>query len=88
MALSGLGIGISAPAANNACIELMPNRVATITGLRGMFRQMGGVISITTTTLLLQGIGNMQRAFSVVFISLALILLLSIPAVFTMPKQP
>ena len=30
------------PAANNACIELMPHRIAAITGVRGMFRQTGG----------------------------------------------
>ena len=32
--LSGVGIGIFYPASNNACIELMPEKVATITGLR------------------------------------------------------
>jgi len=29
------------PPSNNACIELMPEKVATITGLRGMFRTVG-----------------------------------------------
>ena len=36
---SGIGIGIVLPPSNNACIELMPDRVATISGLRGMFRE-------------------------------------------------
>jgi len=88
MAISGIGIGISAPAANNACIELMPDNVATITGLRGMFRQMGGAISITVTTLLLHSLGDMPYAFHVTFISLGLIMLISIPAIFVMPSSP
>ncbi|MCX7911855.1 MAG: MFS transporter, partial [Dehalococcoidales bacterium] len=52
--LSGIGMGITAPAANNACIELMPQRVATITGVRGMFRQSGSAISTAVITLVLQ----------------------------------
>jgi len=44
--LSGIGIGIVFPASNNACIELMPEKVATITGLRGMFRSVGGALGI------------------------------------------
>lgn len=88
MSLSGIGVGISAPAANNACIELMPDKVATITGLRGMFRQMGGAIGITIATLLLQSIGDMHRAFYLVFVSLALVMLLTVPAIFVMPSSP
>lgn len=88
MALAGIGMGISSPAANNACIELMPQRVAAITGIRGMFRQMGGAISISISTLLLEIINDMPRAFSIVFIGLTLVLLLSIPAIFAMPGSP
>jgi hypothetical protein len=40
--IAGIGFGISIPASNNACIELMPENVSTITGLRGMFRSVGG----------------------------------------------
>jgi len=39
--ITGIGNGIALPASNNACIELMPEKVATITGLRGMFRSVG-----------------------------------------------
>ena len=86
MALSGIGIGLSAPAANNACIELMPDKVATITGLRGMFRHMGGAICVTVTTLLLHSFADMLDAFHVTFISLGLIMLISIPTIFAMPS--
>jgi len=88
MTVGGVGIGISAPAANNACIELMPDRVATITGLRGMFRNMGGAISIAVATLILENGNDVNHAFFIIFTSLALILLISIPAIFIMPGSP
>jgi MFS family permease len=88
MLLMGLGIGIVSPAANNACIELMPQRVASITGLRGMFRQLGGVVSVTIATLLLHLVGNMARGFSIICIAIALGLLLSISFIFAMPSSP
>jgi len=88
MLLMGLGTGIVSPAANNACIELMPQRVASITGLRGMFRQLGGVVSVTIATLLLHLVGNMARGFSIICIAIALGLLLSISFIFAMPSSP
>ncbi|MBI4186350.1 MAG: DHA2 family efflux MFS transporter permease subunit [Chloroflexi bacterium] len=87
MLVSGIGSGVSVPAANNACIALMPDRVATITGLRGMFRQMGGALSITIATLLLHSGESMARAFYLTFVFFGIIMLLSILAIFTMPER-
>ena len=84
--LLGIGTGIALPAANNACIELMPNRVASITGVRSMFRNIGGALSITITSLLLTNIGNMARGFTTAFFGLAAVTLVTIPAIFSMPK--
>lgn len=86
--LSGIGMGVAAPAANNACIELMPHRVSTITGVRGMFRQSGGTISIAVTTLLLNNMADMSRGFAAVFFGMAAVTVLTIPFVFLMPKAP
>lgn len=88
MFVTGLGVGMSAPAANNACIELMPNQVATITGLRGMFRNIGGALSIAIATLLIENTSDINHAFFIIFTALALILLLSVPMVFIMPNNP
>jgi hypothetical protein len=79
-------MGITAPAANNACIDLMPERVGMITGLRGMFRQSGSAISIAVTTVVLQSISTMGHGFSVVYWGLAAILLVTAPVVFAMPR--
>jgi EmrB/QacA subfamily drug resistance transporter len=86
MFISGVGIGIVAPAANNACIELMPTRIATITGVRGMFRQSGSAISIAVSSLVLENFSNIGQGFSVVFYGLAVILVLSVPFIFAMPR--
>jgi EmrB/QacA subfamily drug resistance transporter len=87
MFISGIAMGIIAPAANNACIELLPNRVATITGVRGMFRQSGSAVSIAITALMLQNFGDIGQGFTWVFYGLAAMLVLSIPFIFAMPKS-
>ncbi len=87
MFVSGAGMGMVAPAANNACIELMPERVATITGVRGMFRQSGSATSIAVTALVLENFSNMATGFRVVFYGLAAILILTIPLIFAMPRS-
>lgn len=87
MFISGLGSGIALPAANNACIELMPERVATITGIRGMFRQCGAAISITAISLILQIYqNNMALGFSIIFFGISILMLITIPAIFFMPE--
>ena len=37
--LTGLGMGVCTPASNNATLQLAPDQIAQIAGLRGMFRQ-------------------------------------------------
>ena len=88
MLLAGLGSGVSSPASNNACIELMPNHVATITGVRGMFRQSGGAISIAIASVVLHNVGDLSRGFFIVFFGLAIALLLTMPVIFAIPGTP
>ena len=85
MLANGIGIGIVLPPSNNACIELMPERVATITGLRGMFRSVGGAIGISVITIILHSSDSPANGFRIAFISFGLGLLFTIPLVFLMP---
>jgi MFS family permease len=84
---TGVSQGTATPACNNACIELMPNRVGTITGIRGMFRQVGGTISIGITALVLEKSLDISRGFQIVFIGLGTLLFLSIPIIFLIPEK-
>ena len=83
--VTGIGLGIALPASNNACIELMPSKIATITGLRGMFRYVGGAVGISLTTLILHVSGSAAMGFRITFITFGLVLLGTLPLVFLMP---
>ena len=83
--VTGIGAGIALPASNNACIELMPQKVATITGLRGMFRSVGGAFGISLITIILHSSSTPANGFRTAFISFGLGLLLTVPLVFLMP---
>jgi MFS family permease len=83
--VNGIGMGLALPASNNACIELMPEKVATITGLRGMFRGVGGAFGISLITVILHLSSTPGNGFSITFISFGLGLLSTIPLVFLMP---
>ena len=67
--LNGLAGGMVYPASNNACIELMPEKVSTIVGLRNMFRNIGAALGVTLTTSILHLTGDPARGFTVVWVS-------------------
>ncbi len=86
IAIRGIGIGMILPASNNACIELMPDKVATIVGLRGMFRTVGGVIGISVITIILHLNATPAIGFKIIFLIFGFGLLFSIPLAFFMPS--
>jgi sugar phosphate permease len=73
------------PAANNACIELMPEKVGTIVGLRNMFRNIGAALAISLVTSILHLSPDSASGFMIVFIAFGLMPLVSIPLLFLMP---
>ncbi len=64
----------------------MPSRVATITGLRGMFRFVGGAIGISLITIILHVSATPAHGFRFAFFSFGTVLFLTIPLVFLMPS--
>jgi MFS family permease len=85
--ICGLGAGIATPASSNACIELMPDKVATITGLRGMFRSLGSAMGVSLATIALNNIEDVRQAWYVVYVGAVVITLLAVPAIFGMPAS-
>ena len=85
VAVTGLGVGIGGPAANNAAIELMPEAVARITGLRGMFRNTGGVLGTAMIVLILAHERDQALGLAHVFRDLGVLVLLVIPPIFLIP---
>jgi len=88
MLISGIGFGAVIPAANNACIELMPDKVATITGVRIMFRQIGSTIGIALSTVIIHVLVDARYAFHVLLLGWAVVMILSVIVVFAMPSRP
>jgi EmrB/QacA subfamily drug resistance transporter len=83
--IAGVGMGIMFPATNNACIELMPMKVATIVGLRNTFRTVGGALGVSVITLILHMSSTPESGFRIAFISFACALLCATPLAFLMP---
>jgi EmrB/QacA subfamily drug resistance transporter len=84
--VAGSGSGLSTPAANNACLELMPDRIATITGLRGTFRQLGTTFGITFSTVVIEAISDPSQSYFVTFLIWAVVLVAITPLTFLMPE--
>jgi EmrB/QacA subfamily drug resistance transporter len=85
--LTGLGMGVSMPATNNATLQLAPDQVAQIAGLRGMFRQSGGIVSVSITTALLARSSNPGITQAYTFLAEAALMLLMIGLVFLVPDH-
>ena len=86
--LIGLSFGAVAPPMNNACIDLMPEQAASISGIRQMAFRIGGIVSISLSTLIVQSTTSPAHGFRLVFGGFGLLLLLGIILVFFMPARP
>ncbi len=83
--ITGLGIGLSAPAANNASIELAPDDVGAITGLRGAGRQGGAIVAVAIATSVAVHTGNEAGSLTRSFLLMAVLLVALVPLVLFVP---
>jgi EmrB/QacA subfamily drug resistance transporter len=87
MGLEGISEGVIIPPSNNACIEMMPQRIATITSIRGMFRQVGSVVGITIGSVILHSQGY-TRGFQYLFLwFVAMGIFIMLPTIFIMTRR-
>ncbi|MSQ36293.1 MAG: MFS transporter [Dehalococcoidia bacterium] len=88
---AGLAFGAANPAMNNAAIDLAPDRIAAIAGMRGMFMTLGGTVGIAVVVLFgAQGVtiaGGIETAF-LVFSAVMLLTTLLIPRVPEQARAP
>lgn len=85
--VTGIGMGLAVPASNNAGLQLAPDQIASIAGLRGMFRQSGAIIAVSVTTAVLANSADPGLAQAHAFVVLAVLLLAAIPLIFTIPDH-
>jgi EmrB/QacA subfamily drug resistance transporter len=86
-AVSGLGIGLSVPASNNATLQLAPEQIGSIAGLRGMFRQAGGITALSVITAIVARSATPGITLGHMFICGAVIVALAVPIVFAVPDH-
>lgn len=78
-AVAGLGMGVAAPASNNATLYLAPAQLAEITGLRGMFRQTGSIAAVSIATAIAESAARPGEALGYVFAGFAVIVVATQP---------
>lgn len=87
--VTGLGTGASAPASNNAMLDLSPDDVGAISGLRGAARQAGAIVGVAVATSIVSRSNHETVVLSRIFVALAVLLLAMIPVVFAaVPRRP
>ena len=86
--ITGLGNGTANPASRNACLQIAPDEVAAITGLRQMFVYMGITFSVSIVTAILNRSADPGIAQAHVFWAVsAFLLAVMLPLVFRVPEH-
>jgi len=85
VALGGIGMGLAAPSSSNALLDLLPERAAVVTGIRGMFRSTGGIIGTAFIVLALELSPDKAAGMRTIYAVLAVLLLTTIPLTFAIP---
>ncbi len=85
--LAGVGVGILNPVAQNASIDIHPEKIGAISGLRGMFSNTGGILGTTGIILALSHFDDKTAGFERIFLVLSLLILCSIPLVLLIPER-
>jgi EmrB/QacA subfamily drug resistance transporter len=85
--LTGLGMGCAGPATNNATLQLAPDQVAAIAGLRGMFRQTGGILYVSIATAVLARSAHPASTQAHIFVIQAVVVAVMIGLVYIVPDH-
>jgi MFS family permease len=86
-AVAGLGMGISLPASNNAMLQLAPENTAAVAGLRGMFRQAGGITGVSIVAAAIARSADPALTQAHVFFAFAGVLACLAPVVLRVPEH-
>jgi MFS family permease len=78
-------MGLLVPSSNNAGLDLLPERAAVISGVRGLFRSTGGVVGTAIIVLWLELSPDKAAGMRQIFTVLGLLMLATTPLVFLIP---
>ena len=85
MGLSGFGNGMVLPSMGNAGLDLVPGKVAAITGLMGVFSSTGGIVGTALIILVMSHFPDQGAGLRVMLVVMSAVVLLSIPFTFFFP---
>lgn len=83
----GIGLGLASPAASNVSLSLAPDDIATMSGIRSMFRQVGAILLIAGTTAAVEHSGGRPTAYSASFCVLVAIMMAALPLIGLLPAH-
>lgn len=86
--IAGLGNGTANPASRNALLQVAPDDVAAITGLRQMFAYVGIIFSVSIATAILNRSGNpgLTQAH-LLWVVVGVLLVVMVPLVLRVPEH-
>jgi len=83
----GVGMGISIPSNNNAGLDLAPRDIAAIAGVRGMARQIGGILGVSIVAAVAAGTGDSAMTQAVAFLVFGGIMIVLVPFASLVPQR-
>lgn len=86
-AVTGIGMGVVAPASNNAVMYLASDQVAEIVGLRGMFRQSGSITAVSIATAVAASTAEPGQTLGYVFLAFSAIVVSTLPLIGRVPDH-
>jgi EmrB/QacA subfamily drug resistance transporter len=86
--LCGIGTGLVMPAANNAMLDLLPDRAGVISGMRGMCRSTGGIVGTALIVVMLETSADKAASLRMMFLLYGLVLVAAIPLTAFIPETP
>jgi len=85
--VTGLGMGTTGPASMNASLQLAPDEIAAIAGLRQMFRQFGSITAVSISTAIAARSSDPGIALAHTFDAFAIVLLCALPLIRLIPEH-
>lgn len=87
LGITGVGMGLALPAANNASLQLARTQVSAVVGIRGMFRQGGGMISVSLASILMTHSAAPSATLAAIYLGFGLALALMSLLVIRVPDH-
>ena len=84
---TGIAFGMLNPSLNNAALDLAPDRIPAIVGLRAMFMSLGGTVGVSLILLVVSRSGSTAAGLETAFTGMAIMLVGSAALVFGIPEM-